>query len=201
LLGRPEPGSGPLDAPRNLWRKEDDVWTIGFEGRQILLKDSNGLAYIAELLRHPARELHVADLRALVGSRGARGETGSAHVVERGAAPAVDRAAAAEYRRRLRELRSEIESAAAYADLGRAERARHEMEMLSSELAEAYGLGRARRDTAAMERVRKAVTNQIRRTLARLEDVHPALERHLRRAIQTGVLRLYTPDLPITWIL
>ncbi len=51
----------------------------------------------------------------------------------------------------------------------------------------------------AAERARKAVTNRIRQTLARITSVHHALGLHLRNAVHTGTRCTYTPERPIRW--
>jgi hypothetical protein len=49
------------------------------------------------------------------------------------------------------------------------------------------------------ERVRKAVTNRIRQTVAGIRAVHPALGLHLGNAVHTGTGCVYTPDRPTRW--
>ena len=189
------------EAAAYVWRKGGDFWTIAYQGREIRLRDSNGLFYIGELLRHPARELHVADLNALAAGQYGQAELGSSVLLERDVGEVLDSQATAAYRQRLRDLDDELESAMADSNLGCADRIRQEIEIITHELTAAYGLcGRARRAGDPAERLRKAVTNQIRRALARVRDVHPGLERHLQNAIRTGILCSYKPDSPIGWM-
>jgi hypothetical protein len=51
----------------------------------------------------------------------------------------------------------------------------------------------------AVERARKAVTNRIRQTVARIASVHQALGLHLRNAVHTGARCVYTPERPTRW--
>ena len=51
----------------------------------------------------------------------------------------------------------------------------------------------------AVERARKAVTNRIRQTLARITSVHQVLGLHLRNAVHTGTRCVYTPERPTPW--
>jgi len=51
----------------------------------------------------------------------------------------------------------------------------------------------------AVERARKAVTNRIRQTLARIAGIHQALGLHLRNAVHTGTRCTYTPERPTRW--
>ncbi len=65
-LPRPRPrcgsaGAGPTAA---IFRRDGEYWTIAFGERVLRLRDSKGLCQIANLLRHPGRDLHVLDLAA-----------------------------------------------------------------------------------------------------------------------------------------
>ena len=51
----------------------------------------------------------------------------------------------------------------------------------------------------AVERARKAVTNRVRQTLARIANAHEVLGLHLRNAVHTGTRCVYTPERPIRW--
>lgn len=46
----------------NVFLREGDFWTIGYDGKSVRLRDIKGLHCIAHLLRHPGQEFHVADL-------------------------------------------------------------------------------------------------------------------------------------------
>ena len=112
----------------------------------------------------------------------------------------LDRRATAEYKRRLTELREELEEATAAADIGRADRRRHEIELITREVAAAYGLGgRARKAGDPVERMRKAVTNQIHRAVGKIRAAHPELGRHLANALKTGFACAYRPEQPVAW--
>jgi hypothetical protein len=50
-----------------------------------------------------------------------------------------------------------------------------------------------------IERRRKAVTNRIRQTLARIRATHETLGLHLGNAVHTGTRCSYTPERPLTW--
>jgi hypothetical protein len=51
----------------------------------------------------------------------------------------------------------------------------------------------------AAERARKAVTNRIRQTLARIANVHRALGLRLHNTVHTGTRCTYTPERPTKW--
>jgi hypothetical protein len=181
------------DPAPNVFRREGEYWTIAYRGAAIRLRDSNGLGYVASLLARPDREIHVAALALPYASDRGR---------ERDLGAVLDPRATAEYKRRVADLREELEEATAAADPGRAARAREEIEAITHELSAAYGLGgRARRAGDPAERLRKAVTNQIRRTVERIRKDHPSLGRHLTNALRTGFLCAYLPEQLIDWLL
>jgi len=111
-----------------LFRREGDYWTVAYEGRLVRLRDAKGLRYLDQLLRHPGRELDVADL----GTRICDARRGLA-------------------------------------------------------------------DPGDSERARKAVTNRIRQTIARIGELHPELGRHLLNSVHTGVRCAYTPERLVRW--
>lgn len=123
----------------------------------------------------------------------------------RGVDTEIDRyemGARAAYRARLLELRDDLEEAEANADIGRAEVVRIEMDIIAGELAAALGIGgRARPQSDAGERARKAVTQRIRNSLKRLAGVHPERAHHLERSLRTGRFCSYSPELPTEWSL
>ena len=70
-----------------------------------------------------------------------------------GSGPSLDVQAKAEYRRRLQDLREELEEAQRFGDQGRAARAQEEMISIAEQLASAVGLGgRDRRTGSDAER-------------------------------------------------
>jgi len=112
----------------------------------------------------------------------------------------LDAQAKAAYRRRLVELRAELEEAEAFHDAGRTARARAEMEAISEQLAGAVGLGgRDRRAASASERARSAVTKRIAEALKRIAEASPALADHLRGRVRTGTFCVYVPDAATNW--
>ena len=169
-------------------------WRVRFEGREVPLPDARGLVYLAELLIRPGEEVHVLDLLARVAPESADAPSAG------GGDDLMDARARREVSERMESLRSELADAEARADLGRADRARAELEALEDSLAAAFGLGgRARRAGDATERARKAVYNRIRAVTRRLEETHPELAVHLRNSVQTGRTCVYRPERPVAW--
>ncbi len=174
----------------NVFRRDGDVWTVGFGGRAVLLRDAKGLRDLAVLLAAPGREVAAA---ALV--------TGGAQPVQAfGADPVLDDRARAEYRARLAELDDELAQADAHHDIERSARLAAERDALIDELARTTGLGgRRRRLGDAAERARTTVTARIRDTIGRIERAHPELGRHLQASIVTGTRCAYRPAETVRW--
>jgi hypothetical protein len=187
------------DSDEGVFRQEGEYWTLAYRGKTARLRDTKGLSYIARLLAQPGRDLHVRDLATM--DRGNNGRNGSEPVAMEGDLGTIlDARATTQYKERLAEARQELEEATAAGDLGQAARARHEVETITEQLAAAYGLGgRPRTAGDPAERVRKAVTNQIRRALDRISTAHPELGRHLTNALHTGFLCTYRPEQPVGW--
>ena len=192
------------DAAAAWFVQEGEDWTVAFAGVQVRLRDAKGIQYIARLLREPGREVHVADLAGVnVSMEGAWVSVEPSTGLVDGwgdAGEVLDDQAREAYRSRLNELRSDRDDAAERGDAAAVERAETEIDFLSRELGAAFGLGgRARRSSDNAERVRKAVTNRIRDSLAKIQRVHPTLGRHLANSVRTGTFCCYDPESPVTW--
>jgi tetratricopeptide (TPR) repeat protein len=178
----------------NVFRAEGKLWLLRYDGMSAHMRDAKGLRDVAALLAVPGRGVHVTELAAVTAGEptlreGAGGDTA-----------VLDGQARAEYRARLEELEAEVDEADAANDIGRASRAREERDFLAGELAGALGLGgRSRRLGDPIERARKAVGMRIRLALDRMEEVHPALARHLRNSVHTGTFCVYKPERPTVW--
>jgi hypothetical protein len=197
---RPRLAASARDDAQAVLRRDGEVWTVAFDGREILLRDGKGPAYLATLLGAPGRDVHVLELAggradpAAVRSALSEGlAITSGNDVD--AAPDADALRA--YRARIAELRAEIDEADERCDRGRAERLRDELDFLTAQLARTFG-GRARSRGPA-ETARKAVTKVLRTQIARLLDVHPALGGHLRASIRMGTFCSYAPATPTCW--
>jgi hypothetical protein len=191
----PAPGRGRTtatpDDQRAEFRREGKLWRLDFQDRCATVPDSKGLRDLATLLARPGREVHVLDLVDA---------TGTARVVATDTGPVLDAAARDAYRRRLRDLDSELTAAQQHADLDRATRLRTEQSFLTAELARALGLhGRDRVGGDPAERARKAVHMRITSALRTIGEVHPPLARHLRHAVSTGRFCSYHPEQPVRW--
>jgi tetratricopeptide (TPR) repeat protein len=189
-------------SPENVFHLEGDFWTVRYAGTLSRLKDAKGFHYIAQLLRHPGQEFHVSDLLTVI-TPDAGDEPEPPRPAALGhAGEVLDPQAKAAYRRRMDELRAELDQATEWGDHGRAARLSEEIAFLTQELAGAYGLGgRPRKAADSAERVRKAVTGRVRDSIARLQKESPALALHLTNAVRLGTFCAYTPDKPTSWTL
>ena len=199
-VGSPQTLSGEDTPSRCRFRKDVGMWEIAYAGRTAHLKDSRGMQLVAYLLPRPDVEVHVLDLVQVSGGAKAY-TTGESRTPPAPGLTALDTRAKDEYRRRLRELRGELEEAERCNDPGAVERARVEIEMLEEQLTGAVGLGgRDRRTSDDAERARVAVTKRIKEAILAVRTVHPALGDHLRATISTGTFCAYTPSKPApTW--
>jgi hypothetical protein len=93
-----------------------------------------------------------------------------------------------------------LEEAQRCRDLARVATVQAEIHWIATELAAAYGLGdRVRKSADSGERARKAVTNRIKDSLAKIQQSHPALWQHLLNSIRTGAFCAYIPEQPTAW--
>lgn len=179
---------------------EGDLWTVRHGTVAARLRDSKGMRYLAELVAHPGAERHVLDLVAL--TEGAPVESAVQRRQLGDAGPLLDERSKAAYKRRLMDLREDLEEAEAFNDDERAARARMEIDALAAELARAVGLGaRDRRAAAPAERARLNVTRAMRAAIARITEAVPDLGRHLDRRVRTGLFCAYepAPDDSVPW--
>jgi hypothetical protein len=114
----------------------------------------------------------------------------------------LDEQAKASYRRRLSELREELEQAKRQGNVKRAEQAEQDIDALTRELSRAVGLGgRDRRAASASERARQNITKLIKSVFERIAQSDATLADILSRCIKTGTFCSYQPDpvSPIVW--
>jgi len=176
-------------APNEL-RLVNGVRLLCFEGKQVQLPDSKGLADIATLIGARGADVHVL---TLVGH----------HLARMGADPVLDQRAKKSYQERLACLAEDIEDAEAAGSgfrAGRAEVLRNERDALIRELAAAAGLGhRDRKLGDEAERARKTVSARVRDALSKIGPVHPELAAHLRGSLRLGTRCSYSPTAGVTW--
>lgn len=173
--------------------REGSWWNIGCDTARVRLKDTKGLRYLAELVAHPGVERHALDLVDLVEGVAA-GPVGVSRRNLGDAGPMADARARSEYRRRIEELREEIDDALAVEDDDRAARAQTDLDALLAELSRAFGLGgRERSASSAAEKARLNVTRALRSAIARVVEALPDAGATLDRRVRTGLYCAYVP--------
>jgi tetratricopeptide (TPR) repeat protein len=186
---------------------EGDYWVIAFSEKTARLKDAKGFHHIAHLLRHPGVELAAADLagsnsqsnrmQTAVAANG--GGFGTIHIDLGDAGPQLDAKAKADYARRIRDLRAELDEAQRFNDPGKTEVIRGEIEALTVQLKAATGLRGDRRVASHVERARSTVSKRIRFAIRQIQKHNPQLGNHLTGSIRTGHNCAYLPKEKIDW--
>lgn len=168
------PVDGPYDPPLAC-RRRGSLWELRMGGRVAVLRHRVGLGYLAALVDHAGTPVPVLDL------------VGSPFPARHGRQPMVDAAARNAVRRRVEELRADLDGTEGHADAGRAARARRELDQLTDEMARVRGHhGRARAFTDDTERARVAVQKALSRTVAAVTDVDPVIGAAIRDRLTTG---------------
>src|SRR5262245_19289493 len=120
--------ASPPRVAQGVFRKDGEYWTVGWKDRPLRLKDSKGFAYLAHLLRHPTTEFHALDLVGGLARHREEDDDGGSdadiHVTTSDdAGELLDDRAKATYRRRVEELRAELDAAKAAGQVELAEAA------------------------------------------------------------------------------
>jgi hypothetical protein len=193
-----ESSSDPPDDGRApaIFRFERDQWNIAYAGTVIRLGRLKGLDLIAYLLARPNQEIHALELDRLVRI----GPPTTPNSVENYAGisdlgPILDDTAKQAYRRRLQELREDLEESRSIKDFERVEKIEEEICTIARELSRAVGLtGRDRKIASETERGRLRVGSAIRWAINKISIEHSALGRLLMLTIKTGTICSYRPD-------
>ena len=189
----------------SLLLRQSDYWIIRYHGHTALLKSTRGLQCLALLLSDPRREFHVRELLA----RPRDASTPAVAVAAYGrvtglfaGVPVLDAQAKTEYKRRLNELRQDLNEAERFKDPERKTEIQNELQTITDSLASAVGLGgRDRKSSSDAERARSAVTKSIRKAIRKIGEAIPSLGYHLATRIKTGYFCSYNPhpDRPVAW--
>jgi len=186
-----------------LFALNGENWTVGYAGNTFSLRASKGLAYIHRLLGNPREEFHSLDLLSGSGAQftpeSSTFETSSTETdlsVGRlgDAGEMLDSKAKQDYKRKLLDLRENLEDVRERGNTERAEEIESEIEFLAREISRAVGLGgRDRRAGSAAERARLNVTRAIKAALQKISEHHQALAELLEKSIKTGSYCSYSP--------
>ncbi|MDX1480084.1 MAG: AAA family ATPase [Woeseiaceae bacterium] len=165
-------------------RQDGETWSVAFRGQTAVFRHTKGFAMLATLVGTPDREFHVLDLAS----------GGRAPVDPGDAGPELDQRARDEYRSRLVALDEVIEEAESLGDIGHADAARQEKELIAQELSRAFGLGgRERRSASSSERARVNVRRRVKDAIERIDAELPGAGRYLESTVKTGTYCRYSP--------
>ena len=175
-------------AVESIFKKEQAVWRIQFDGDEITLTNMKGLADLNRLLESPETEVHCTEL---MGSGSSMDETSFV----------IDEQARAAYKLHIQDLEEDIAEAEEQNDLARAVKLKKEYDQLVDHLTASLGAGgRKRKLNSTAERARAAVTMRIKKAIKRIGSHHPPLGKHLANSIRTGVFCSYTPEDDRQWV-
>lgn len=200
LLQQFASGSRPADVVTATLARGEHPWVAVQDGPRVRLPATKGLRYLAELVASPGVERHVLDLVDRV--EGIAVDGPDRHRLG-AAGQLLDAPARTAYRRRIEELRSEIEEALAVGADDRAAVLQDECDQFVAQLAAAFGLsGRSRVASSAAERARLNITRSVRAAIARIRAELPDAGGVLDRRVRTGLYCAYEPDQadPVRWI-
>ena len=126
-------GSGDSLFADAVFADRGELWEVGYAGRTVHVRAAKGVSDLARLLRQPHHEVHCLELMGVAVDQDSTGEV-------------LDPESRRSLEQRLRDLQAEIDEAEADHDLGRADRAQQEFDVLVDHLTTALGLGgRSRR--------------------------------------------------------
>ena len=190
-----------------------EYWMIGYRGSHFPLRSSLGLGYIYRLLQSPGVELHALDLETGfipgatakvrdLNQESFRNEEDFSLSHPGDAGPLLDQRAKQELRRRILELREELDECQEKDDYERGEKVESEIEAITRYLSQAIGLGgRDRRAGSTAERARLNVSRAIRAAIQKIAEHHASLGEFLGSRVKTGSFCCYLPNprVPIDW--
>lgn len=170
--------------------EEGDAWAVTWDEKTVRVRDAKGVRDLSALLSRPGRETHVRQLDGVADEAGRHSRQ-----------PMLDDTAVASYRERLRDLEDDLDEADSHGDVERAAMLAAERDAVVAQLARAFGIGGRERTMGPDidERLRKAVSGRIKASIERIEQLHPALGRHLRNSVRTGTWCSYVPERPVEW--
>ena len=163
------------------------------------------MSYIARLLGSPGVEFHALDLIGAGEFPTPAEDPQTTHeiVSERedlhvglsdDSGEMLDAQSKAAYKRRLDDLRDELEDAQEFGDADRAAGIQEEIDAIAREMRRAIGLGgRDRRAGSAPERARVSVTRAVRAAIDRVGRNDPDLGQLFNKSIRTGTFCCYLP--------
>ena len=191
-----------------------DHWEISFDGVTKTFNNTTGLRYIAYLIRHQGKQVHVRDLYYAINPtdssmvNSTHSAMGSEQLEEQGlsigdlgdAGDAMTPEGKERIETEIRRLQEQIEDAKELGNTERQAELEEKQEAILKHLANETGLGgRSRKSSSSVERIRKSVTNRIKADIEKIAGHLPTLGHHLSTQLQTGTRCRYAPEPPVEW--
>lgn len=166
--------------------RNGELWNLEYANQSVIVKDAKGLHDIAKLLQYPEKQIHCSELMGII--------------LDSPGNKTLDTKAIGDYKKRIRDLQSQMEEAEDVGDGIVYNKLREEYESLLAYLSKAMGMGgRARKTGSSLEKARSAVTWRIRTTIKKIEKANPQLGKHLSNSIKTGTFCSYVPESTHNW--
>jgi TolB-like protein/tetratricopeptide (TPR) repeat protein len=171
---------------KNVFTIEDGLCKIVYDGKQVVLPLTKGLGDIARMIQAPDQQFHCSDL---MGS-----------LVAESGVEVIDEKARKKYQEKIIQLQEELAYAEETNNSFRLTALQTEYDSLLDHLGRAMGMGgKTRKAQNTVDKIRSAVTWRIRSSIKKIQQVHPALAKHLDVSVSTGIFCTYSPEKPINW--
>ena len=181
------PSEIPPQSWRNTFSNQDGIWMIEYEGQNCQLPEVKGFFDLTKMLANPRTPFHCAEL---MGSS-----------IDMEGTPVLDEKSKKAYQDKIVGLQKDIREAESHHDYGRSSQLQEEYQTLLDHLSSALNVkGQSRKKGHTVEKARSAVTWRIRHAIAKIEEAHPQLGKHLSNSIKTGTFCSYEPEKKIEWI-
>lgn len=202
------------DKQENRFILTGDHWSITYGGKTHTFNNSMGMRYIAWLLQHQGKEIHVRDLYYAINppdsnvtspilSSMNRDQFDELGLSLRELGDAGD-LMTPEGKKRiwadLERLKEQIDEAEEFGN----EDEKFKLESMREEILNILSIesglgGTSRKASSDIERIRKAVSKRIKNEIKKVLQKNSTLGHHLSTQIQTGTLCRYAPQPPIKW--
>lgn len=183
-------GETPANAvpgPTYAFVKRSNFWEVTFNGASIFAIELKGYFDLARMLANPEKEFHCTELMGAV--------------LHGDGEPVFDEKAKRAYRKKLQELKDEMDELEHMQNPERQALLQAEYDSLLRHLSSSLGMGgKSRKANDPVEKVRSAVTWRIRKAIQKFEKEHPALGKHLSVSVKTGVFCSYRPEAVPDWV-
>jgi len=205
-------GQAPETSTANLFRMQNNQWQLRYNAKEIIRKQSVGLAYIHALLGKPGIASLATEL--ITKCQGECPEGKSQHQLmaegysEADLAPEADisaeilpQEACHRMQKQLEEAKGELKQLrdGGYDDL--AFQKEEEIEKVAEYLKQYRYRGHHTKFNGRAERDRKSVSVALDRAIKNIAKDHPALALHLENSIHTGKECNYAPEGKVKWVL